>query len=133
MVYDSFWSLLLLRLDCKQYADSTCGKCHKKIYESYVGTAHYLTSRPGIEKYIKGSFKKGKNIFPYNRSLLLAMEKSNSGLYQVEYYNSDKKTAQRFDMVVGSGVKGQTYLSWGNNELFQMHVSYFTPLGFHCC
>ena len=111
----------------QQFAGSeTCGKCHKEIYETHIRTGHYLTSRPAIEKYIKGSFEKGKNVYPYNPFLSVAMEKRDSGLYQVEYVNGVEKSARSFDIVVGSGAKGQTYLSWKNNELFQMPISYFT-------
>lgn len=112
----------------QQFAGSqTCGNCHKKIYESHIHTGHYLTSRPDVEKYIKGSFEKGKNIYPYNPSLYVAMEKRDSGLYQVVYNNGVEKVAHRIDIIVGSGAKGQTYLSWRNNELFQMPISYFSP------
>ena len=111
----------------QQFAGSvTCAKCHKKIYESHVHTGHYLTSQPAIEKYIKGSFEKGKNRYPYNPSLFVAMEKRDSGLYQVVYSNGVEKIARRFDIVVGSGAKGQTYLDWKNNNLFQLPISYFT-------
>ncbi|HEV2835851.1 MAG TPA: multiheme c-type cytochrome, partial [Pyrinomonadaceae bacterium] len=38
--------------------------------------------------------------------------------------------SQRFDLVIGSGRKGQTYLYWGeNDQLFQLPVSYWTALG----
>jgi nitrate/TMAO reductase-like tetraheme cytochrome c subunit len=118
------------KVNFQQFAGSaTCGNCHKKIYESHSHTSHYLTSQPAIEKYIKGSFEKGKNIFPYNPSLFVEMERRDSGLYQVAYNNGVEKIARRFDIVVGSGAKGQTYLSWRNNHLFQLPISYFTAAG----
>lgn len=36
---------------------------------------------------------------------------------------------ERFAFVVGSGGKGQTYLYWKGDELFQLPVSYWTELG----
>ncbi len=111
----------------KQYAGSvTCATCHKKIYESHLLTNHYLTSAPASEKSIKGSFQKDKNIFPFNPSLFVAMEKRDSGLYEVAFSKGIEKVARRFDIVTGSGAKGQTYLSWKGNELFQLPISYLT-------
>ena len=34
----------------------------------------------------------------------------------------------KFDIVIGSGVKGQSYLTWKEEELFQLQTSYYTPL-----
>jgi hypothetical protein len=36
---------------------------------------------------------------------------------------------ERFDYVIGSGGKGQTYLYWKGDLLFQLPVSYWTELG----
>jgi hypothetical protein len=35
---------------------------------------------------------------------------------------------ERFDLVIGSGGKGQTYLYWKGEELFQLPVTYWTEL-----
>jgi Cytochrome c554 and c-prime len=115
------------KVNFKQFAGTvTCLSCHKDIYESFVHTSHFLTSQPASEKYIKGSFEKGKNIFPFNDHLYVSMEKRDSGLFQVAWQRGVEKIAKRFDIVTGSGAKGQTYLSWHNNELFQLPISYFT-------
>src|SRR5579859_2030088 len=62
---------------------ATCINCHKSICEKYGHTAHYLTTRPASEKYIKGSFQTGKNLFRYDSGRVVVMEKRDSGLYQV--------------------------------------------------
>ena len=111
----------------EQFAGSAvCADCHKKIYEHHVQTAHYLTSRPASEKYIKGSFDSGKNVYSYNNSVVVALEKRDSGFYQVEYFRGIEKKARRFDIVIGSGTMGQSYLNWMNNHLFQLPITYFT-------
>ncbi len=115
------------KVNFKQFAgQATCIKCHKNIYESFVHTSHFLTSQPASEKYIKGSFEKGKNIFPFNDHLFVSMEKRDSGLYQVAHLRDVEKVTKRFDIVTGSGAKGQTYLTWYKNELFQLPISYLT-------
>jgi hypothetical protein len=110
-----------------QFAGSqTCATCHKQIYDSFAYTGHFLTSESASEKNIKGSFDKGTNIFHYTPDLSVAMEKTDSGLYQVEYVNGVKTISRRFDVTIGSGTRGQTYLSWDNNLLNQLPVSYLT-------
>jgi nitrate/TMAO reductase-like tetraheme cytochrome c subunit len=115
------------KVNYKKFAGAaTCITCHKNIYESFIHTSHFLTSQPASEKYIKGSFEKGKNIFPFNDHLFVSMEKRDSGFYQVAWLHGIEKVAKRFDIVTGSGAKGQTYLSWRNNELFQLPISFLT-------
>ena len=54
------------------------------------------------------------------------MEKREDGFYQVEYFRETEKKAHRFDIVIGSGTMGQSYLYWMNNHLFQLPITYFT-------
>ena len=117
----------------QQFAGSvTCANCHKNIYDSHIRTGHYFTSRPAMEKYIKGSFERGENIFPFNKDFLLQWKK---GI--VVYTRSPtpkvlKKAARRFDIAVGSGTKGQTFLWWRGNNLFQLPITYFTETNQWC-
>ena len=103
-----------------------CAGCHQDIYDSQTKTAHYLTAQPALEKNIRGSFKTGKNKYWYTPDIMLSMEKRDSGLYQVVYYKGEEKKAMRFDIVIGSGVMGQSFLTWRNNKLFQLPVTYFS-------
>ncbi|MEO8766655.1 MAG: cytochrome c3 family protein [Ginsengibacter sp.] len=114
-------------INFKQFAGSaTCAKCHNKIYESHLHTGHHLTSIEAAEKYVKGSFNKSDNKYQYDANLYVAMEKRDSGLYQVAYLNGVEKIAKRFDIVVGSAARGQTFLSWQGNHLYQLPIAYFT-------
>jgi hypothetical protein len=113
----------------EQFAGSAaCANCHKDIYLKHIETAHYRTSQPALEKYIRGSFERGKNIYTYSftPSVILGMEKRDSGFFQVVYQNYKEIVALHFDVVTGSGAKGQSYLYWRNNSLFQMPISYYT-------
>ncbi|MBO9571788.1 MAG: hypothetical protein J7497_06200 [Chitinophagaceae bacterium] len=106
-----------------------CASCHKDIYEQHLKTNHYLTSLPATEKNIKGSFKKGKNIFHYNPDLYIEMKKTDSGLRQVVYYHNEEKISLPFDITMGSGNKGQSFIYWNKNSLFQLPLTYFTDAG----
>ena len=111
----------------EQFAGSAaCANCHKDIYNANIHTAHYLTSRPAAQQYIKGNFEKGKNAFVFNDSVIVAMEKRDTAFYQVEYVNSVEQKNRRFDIVTGSGTKGQSYLNWRSHQLFQLPITYFT-------
>jgi len=104
----------------------TCAGCHKNIYDSHLKTAHHLTSQIASKEYIKGSFETGKNTYTYDMGSTVAMEKRNNGFYQVEYNNGTEKKAHRFDIVIGSGTMGQSYLTWAHNQLFQLPITYFS-------
>jgi len=115
------------KVSVEDFAGSaTCVNCHKNIAENHINTAHHLTSQPATEKSIKGNFDPGKNKFAFNKSVVVAMEKRDSGFYQVEYYKEVEKKARRFDIIVGSGTMGQSSLYWASNRLFQLPITYFT-------
>jgi hypothetical protein len=103
-----------------QFAGSeACISCHKDIHEDFIHTPHYLTSALATGKSIMGSFASGSNIYRYDLVRKVVMEKRDSGYYEVFYKNDVEETARRFDIVIGSGTRGQTYLSWVGNSLFQ--------------
>ena len=123
---DSQKKVIISDLDGEQYAGSeACRTCHSAICDSFNTTVHNLTSGIASKDYIKGSFAKNENMFVYNDSMKVVMEERKAGLYQVAYVNDKEERAQRFDIVIGSGKKGQTYLYWRGNELYQLPVSYF--------
>ncbi len=112
---------------------ASCAGCHKNIYDSCVLTAHYLSSRLADSHSIKGSFEQGKNVFIFGDAIV-AMEKNDSGFYQNEYarrfenYTTryEQINSKRFDIVIGSNTKGQSYLYWNMKRLYQLPISYFT-------
>ncbi|MGK2863497.1 MAG: multiheme c-type cytochrome [Chitinophagaceae bacterium] len=118
------------KVNFSQFAGSSaCAGCHKDIYKKHLQTGHFLSSQPALEKYIRGSFEKGKNKFSYSPVSEIVMEKRDSGLFQVLYQNGEEKRAMHFDIVTGSGAKGQSFLYWRKNSLFQMPVTFYTAAG----
>jgi hypothetical protein len=112
----------------KQFAGSqACANCHKDIFEKHLFTEHHLTSAAVTPKNILGNFKTGSNVFAFDPFVNITMQKSDSGFHQVEYKNGVEVKKQKFDIVVGSGRKGQSYLSWSGNYLVQLPITYFTP------
>jgi hypothetical protein len=111
---------------------TVCSNCHKEIYESFIHTAHYLDSRPADTSTIKGSFEDGKNIFTYNPFMQVQMEKNGAVFSQSGMVNGEQIQTANFDISIGSGRKGQSYLYWSGDKLFQLPVSYYAANGEWC-
>jgi hypothetical protein len=118
----------------KEYVgDETCAHCHQEIFESYEKTAHHLTSQAANKNSIVGTFSPGANIMHTSRlDLEFRMESKGDEFFQTAIWGAppnERTHTQRFDLVVGSGRNGQTYLFWDENQLFQLPVGYSTVLG----
>lgn len=109
-----------------------CQSCHADIYKTHIETAHYRDSRPGEAKYIKGSFQEGNNVFNYNLFMKVEMLKDGKRLYQSGQVSGSELQRAYFDVVIGSGRKGQSYLSWFDNQLFQLPISYYAETNSWC-
>ncbi len=103
-----------------------CAGCHKDIVESHKQTAHFQTSMNADEKAIHGNFEKGRNSFLYDDGALMAMEHRGDSFYQVAYINGVEKKKQAFNLVIGSGTKGQSFASWAGDKLVQMPITWFS-------
>jgi hypothetical protein len=112
----------------RAFAGSTaCGSCHLDVYKNHIQTAHYRDSRPASAATIKGSFDSGRNRYVFNASTEVVMERKGSGLFQTALVNGKMYKSEPFDIVIGSGKKGQTYLYYGEEgKLFQLPISYST-------
>ena len=105
---------------------SSCMSCHKEIYEDHIKTAHFRTTEIANKGNIAGSFDTAKNKVFFNTGGQINMEKLDSGFYQTAYVKGKKRNCERFDIVVGVGTQGQSYMSWTGNNLYQLPVTYFT-------
>ncbi len=107
---------------------ATCLECHAEIYDTHIQTAHFNTSALPTEQSIKGSFDAGSNILELKEAEL-TMVSEPGAFYQhaQSKFRNDKETRSKFDLVIGSGVKGQSYLTWETDTLYQLQVSYYTP------
>jgi hypothetical protein len=119
-------------VDPSEYAgDAACLSCHTEK-ASFASTAHHLSSRLPTAASIKGHFERGRAVLATpNPYLHFQMESRDSGFYQSAVVSAgpDSGTVtQRFGVVIGSGRKGQTYLFWRGDRLFQLPVSYWTSL-----
>lgn len=111
----------------EQFAgDEACASCHRDIAATHLQTAHAKTSALASAKTILGSFSPANNSYAFNSGTRVDMEKRDSGYYQVEYINGVETHAQRFDISIGSGTMGQSFLSWRKQYLLQLPITYFS-------
>jgi hypothetical protein len=115
-----------------QQQDLACRNCHQDIYDSYMQTAHALDSRPASIESIKGSFEEGKNSFHFNLFMHVDMVKEDKKLVQSARISGEEIQKASFDIVIGSGRKGQSYLFWDKDKLFQLPISYYTGTNSWC-
>jgi len=113
--------------------DAACAGCHQEIVASHNKTAHHLTSQPANKDTILGSFSPNGNIMQTrNPNLRFRMDSKDDQFFQTAIWGTppDERThTQRFDLVIGSGRNGQTYLFWDESQLFQLPVGYSTLVG----
>jgi hypothetical protein len=105
-----------------------CSNCHKNIFDSFQRTAHYYSSQHAGVHTVKGSFEPPHNRFVFDAHSSVEMRINDSGLYQAGFFNGRKRAEEKFDIVIGSGTKGQTYLYWKKDSLFQLPIGFFAPV-----
>jgi hypothetical protein len=112
--------------------DETCRSCHQELANSYFQTAHHLTSRPASKNSVAGPFTTGTNFLKTSDpGLSFRMDERPDGFFQTAIWGIPPVTSsrsERMDLVVGSGRKGQTYLYWKEDRLFQLPVSYWVEI-----
>jgi hypothetical protein len=111
--------------------DPVCRSCHQERATSYFQTAHHFASSWPSPLTMKGSFTPDSNVLKTaNPFLTYEMTQTEQGYFQtaVETISPTKKTTrtERIDVVTGSARKGQTYLFWKGDQLFQLPVTYWT-------
>src|SRR5579862_197481 len=114
--------------------DVACTPCHKNEAFSYSKTAHHLTSQLADNGSVLGPLENGSNILMItnpetageNPGLYFKMEARDSGFFQTAIFGWPghlRERTARMDIVIGSGVRGQSYLSWQGDELYELPVS----------
>ena len=119
------------------YGMASCRRCHEKIVDSFMETAHFRTSSLADGHAIKGSFVEGQNVLrTRSEGTYFKMERRVSedvdAFYQTAYQSTNPGVTSRteqIDLVIGSGRKGQSYLYWKNGLLFQLPVSFLAERG----
>jgi len=108
----------------------SCQACHQQVFETFIQTAHFNTSSQAADRSIKGDFSEGRNILRTRaEGVYFKMEKRADGFRQTAQNSQARSRTERFDIVIGSGRKGQSYAYWKNGLLFQLPVSHLAGEG----
>jgi Flp pilus assembly protein TadD len=121
----------------KYAGDSACLPCHQKASTSYLHTSHHLTAQLPDEHAILGSFIEGSNTLTIHQpgpadaepGLYFKMTNKGDGDYETAIMGTVphvQTESERIDMVIGSGVRGQSYLYWQGDSLYELPVSYWS-------
>lgn len=111
----------------------TCASCHQEIVRTYRLTNHDRTSALPSKSAITGNFASGSNtITTLDPSLIFRMDQKDGKFLQTAIFRDPphtKEHSESIDIVIGSGDKGQTYLYWKGEGLFQLPISYWREIG----
>jgi hypothetical protein len=116
--------------------DSTCTSCHRELTQYYSRTAHALTSQSATAKSILGPLGKGRNVLTITdpqtsgdgHGLVFEMSQDGDQFFQRAIRTQSGQTVEQkesIDEVIGSGIRGQTYLYWRGDRLYELPVSYW--------
>ena len=122
--------------------DTSCIKCHAAQAKYYEKTAHRLTLQFPSSTSILGSFSPRSNVLRtldpavslLGDGLSFEMTHVGNNLYQTEIHSEiddvhgnvkTSKHMERIDLVTGSGARGQSFLYWRGDELFELPISYW--------
>jgi len=111
--------------------DSACLGCHQTM-SSFEQTAHRLTSTLPTRASIQGRFHSGENVLrTANPNLQFRMDSTVDGFYENAIMGRPPDTSvhrERMDIVTGIR-KGQSFLYWRGDRLYQLPVSYWVGVG----
>jgi hypothetical protein len=111
--------------------DSTCISCHRDK-ASFESSAHRRTMRLPTRQAIAGSFRSGENVLhTANPALHFRMDADSAGFLESAVVGKGPDTSvrtERIAYVAGSARKGQSFLYWSGDRLYQLPVSYWTSL-----
>jgi Cytochrome c554 and c-prime len=120
----------------KMVGDGACLGCHQQYGTSYQSTCHHLTSRLAGPEAIHGSFSGSGSTLRIvdavpggGPGLSFRMDIKNGGYYQTAIAGvpgHEQSHGERIDVVTGSGKRGQSYLYWLEDQLFELPLSYWS-------
>lgn len=105
-----------------------CIQCHAELVKLHWQTAHFKSSALADINSVKAPLKESRNRLDIDNGSFLILNHRKGQFFEETYETSNKvpKTTRPIDMVIGSGTKGQTYLTWSQDSLYQLHLSYFS-------
>ena len=123
-------AVVLAMLAAAASCHADCLSCHQD-YARYAQTAHALTSQVAGKDTILGPFTGDGSKLRVREglpSLTFKLEQREDGYYQTAiagFPGHEQSHSARMDIVTGSGARGQSYLYWLGDQLFELPLSYW--------
>lgn len=112
--------------------DEACARCHEDKAESYDKTAHHLTSQLANKNTILGTFGSGENTMrTSNPNLYFRMEAKDDKFFETAVWGTppnERTRTHSLDLVIGSGLQGQSFLYWDDDQLLGLPIGYSTTM-----
>lgn len=117
--------------------DEACAACHRAQFVGYQHTGHHLTSMLPSKGSILGTFNDPGNQLKIedpapaigDPGLSYKMERKDDAFFQTAttgFPGQLQSRTKQIGIVIGSGVRGQSYLYWQSDSLFELPVSYWS-------
>jgi hypothetical protein len=109
-----------------------CRECHAEKVAGFVETGHYRSTELAGEDSIDARFGgEASTVRSKEPTLRYVLEKQGGGFFQTAVVRTPRgevRHSERFDVVIGSGIKGETYAYYRGNQLFQLPLAYVSEL-----
>jgi hypothetical protein len=104
-----------------------CIACHKDIVESHMKTSHYKTSFKTDATAFDEMLKTLSNEINLDDGTKIVIKKEGNTLFQDFYVVGNQTPVYHtpMDITIGSGFRGQSFLYWNEEGLFQNQASVF--------
>jgi hypothetical protein len=120
--------------------DEECSACHKEQAVGYSHTQHRLTSQLPSAASILGPLHEGSNLLTIAKpapaigdpGVAYKIESRGEGFFVTAitgFTNNENLRSESIDVVIGSGVRGQSYLYWRGDALYELPISYWAEGG----
>lgn len=116
------------------YAGSqACVPCHQPVLNSYIHNNHFKTSSEADTGFLSLKMKTAvaKHPFYFLDSTYLSVEEKNNTFFQSLSAGAGQSPpirSEKFDIAFGSAEKAQTYGYWKDGKLYELPLTWFTPL-----
>ena len=105
-----------------------CQNCHKSIYDSHLEMAHYSTSALFNQSKVILDEREISEGISLNDSLEYHILNLDGILNQEARANDSVLARKPFHVTIGSGKRGQTFLYWEDDFLYQLPVSRYADV-----
>ncbi len=109
--------------------EAACAECHAERVASVRQTSHFRTSAKVTRASVLGPTDASASVRT-GSSLSIAVVERGGELWQQAIDDArDERLSRRMDVVIGSGKLAQTFLTWEQDRLYELPMTWFAAVG----